>query len=123
MVPPVLVADAGYGQIADVRDGLEGRDIGYVVAIHSDVTVEPHDAVPTVPSWSGNSLKPQPHYRDKPSPVAALVAGCGRPAFTEVTWREGSRGPMRSRFLSLRVRPAGIKSRRLAKAAAADPST
>jgi SRSO17 transposase len=32
MVPPVLVADAGYRQNADFRDGLDGRGIGYVVA-------------------------------------------------------------------------------------------
>lgn len=50
--------------------------------------------------------------------MAALAAGQGRQAFTEVTWREGSRGPMRSHFLTLRVRPAGIRARRLAKAAA-----
>ncbi|EMF56992.1 IS4 family transposase [Streptomyces bottropensis ATCC 25435] len=86
LVPPVVV-DADYGQNADFRDGLERRGIGYVVAIRSDVTVHPHDAVPTAPPWSGNGRKPQPRYRDKPSPVAALVARQGRQAFTEVTWR------------------------------------
>ncbi|MGW5259240.1 IS701 family transposase, partial [Streptomyces sp. NPDC004012] len=90
----------------------------YVVAIRSDVTVHPHDAEPGTPPWSGNGRKPQPRYRDKPSPVAALAAGHGRQAFTEVTWREGSRGAMRSRFLALRVRPAGIRARRLARTAA-----
>ncbi len=62
--------------------------------------------------------RPQPRYRDKPSPVAALAVGHGWQAFSEVTWRAGSRGPMRSRFLALRVRPAGIRARRLAQAAA-----
>lgn len=102
-LPPVLVADAGYGQNADFRDGLGGRGIGYVVAVRSDVTVHPHDVRPTAPAWSGNGRRPQPRYRDKPSPVAVPAAGQGRQAFTEVTWREGSRGPMRSRFLALRV--------------------
>ncbi|WP_405622839.1 IS701 family transposase [Streptomyces sp. NBC_00076] len=120
LIPPVVVADAGYGQDAGFRDGLDRRSIGYVAAIRSDVTVHPHDAVPSAPPWSGNGRKPQPRYRDKPSPVAALVADQGRQAFTEVTWREGSRGPMRSDFLSLRVRPAGVKSRRLAQAVATD---
>jgi SRSO17 transposase len=118
LVPPVVVADAGYGQNADFRDGLSRRGIGYVVAIRSDVTVHPQDARPTAPVWSGNGRKSQPRYRDKPSSVAALTAGRGRQAFTEVTWREGSRGPMRSRFLVLRVRPAGVRARRLAQAAA-----
>jgi SRSO17 transposase len=118
LVPPVVVADAGYGQNADFRDGLSERGIGYVVAVRSDVTLHPHDAQPTAPAWSGNGRKPQPRYRHKPSPVAALAAGHGRQVFTEVRWREGSRGPMRSRFLALRVRPAGIRARRLARAAA-----
>ena len=118
LVPPVVVADAGYGQNADFREGLSERGIGYVVAIRSDVTVHPHDAQPTAPAWSGNGRRPQPRYRHKPSSVAALAAGQGRQAFTEVTWREGSRGPMRSRFVALRVRPAGIRARRLAQAAA-----
>lgn len=118
LVPPVVVADAGYGQNADFRDGLNGRGIGYVVAIRSDVTVHPHDLQPVTPAWSGNGCKPQPRYRDKPSSVAALATGRGRQAFTEVTWREGSRGPMTSRFLAVRVRPAGVRARRLAQAAA-----
>jgi SRSO17 transposase len=88
------------------------------VAIRSDVTVHRHDAQPTVPAWSGNGRRPQPRYRHKPSSVSVLAAGHGRQAFTEVTWREGSRGPMRSHFLALRVRPAGVRSRRLAQAAA-----
>ncbi|MEU5637980.1 IS701 family transposase [Streptomyces rishiriensis] len=118
LVPPVVVADAGYGQNADFRDGLTGRGIGYVVAVRSDVTVHCCDAEPVTPPWSGNGRKPQPRYRDKPCSVAELAAGQGRPAFTEVTWREGSRGPMHSRFLALRVRPAGVRARRLAQAAA-----
>ncbi|MEU6497904.1 IS701 family transposase [Streptomyces sp. NPDC046984] len=118
LVPPVVVADAGYGQNADFRAGLADRDIAYVVAIRSDVTAHPDHAVPAAPPWSGLGRRPQPRYRDKPSPVAALAASRGRQAFNEVAWREGSRGPMRSHFLALRVRPAGVRARRLAQAAA-----
>lgn len=101
LTPPVLVADAGYGQNADFRDGLDGRGIGYVVAVRSDVSVHPQDARPVTPPWSGTGRKPQPRYRDKPLPVAAPAASRGRQAFTEVTWRQGSRGPTRSHFLAL----------------------
>ncbi|MFI6360216.1 IS701 family transposase [Streptomyces sp. NPDC050743] len=118
LVPPVVVADAGYGQNADFRAGLADRDIAYVVAVRSDVTVHPHHVTPVAPPWSGNGRRPQPRYRDKPSSVADLATSRGRQAFTEVTWREGSRGPMRSHFLALRVRPAGVRARRLAQAAA-----
>ncbi|MGW9029391.1 transposase [Streptomyces sp. NPDC055722] len=53
-----------------------------------------------------------------PVPVRRLAAAAGRKAFTEVTWREGSRGAMASRFLSVKVRPAGVRSRRLTRTAA-----
>ncbi|MET8956005.1 transposase, partial [Streptomyces sp. NPDC004533] len=96
----------------------DSRGIGYVVAIRSDVTVHPHDAQPITPSWSGNGRRPQPRYRDKPSSVATLATDRGQQAFTEVTWREGSRGAMRSHFMAVRVRPAGVRVRRLARAAA-----
>lgn len=73
LVPPILVADAGYGQNADFRDAIDSRGIGYVVAVRSDVTVHPHDAVPTAPPWSGNGRLPQPRYRQTPLAVAALA--------------------------------------------------
>ncbi|MFJ3309623.1 IS701 family transposase [Streptomyces sp. NPDC086549] len=118
LVPPVVVSDAGYGQNADFRAGLAARGHAYVVGIRHDITVQPHEAVPAAPAWSGNGRRPVPRYRQPPVTAAELAAAPGREAFGEVTWREGSRGPMTSRFLTVRVRPAGVRSRRLAQAAA-----
>ncbi|MER6532202.1 IS701 family transposase, partial [Streptomyces sp. NPDC001508] len=118
LTPPVVVADAGYGQNADFRHAVAERGIPWVVGIRGDLTVHPHDAAPAVPPWSGNGRKPQPRYRQPPVAVAELATRAGPEAFDEVTWREGSRGPMTSRFLAVRVRPAGVRSRRLAQAAA-----
>ncbi|GAX58349.1 IS701 family transposase [Streptomyces olivochromogenes] len=118
LVPPVVVADAGYGQNADFRAALAERDIPYVVGIRGDITVQSHNAHPAAPAWSGTGRPPVPRYRQPPVTVADLAAAAGREAFTEVTWREGSRGAMTSRFLSVKVRPAGVRSRRLAQQAA-----
>ncbi|GAA1203624.1 IS701-like element ISBj9 family transposase [Streptomyces hebeiensis] len=118
LTPPLVVADAGYGQNADFRHALDQRGLRWIVGIRGNVTVQPHDAVPTAPAWSGNGRKPQPRYRTPPLPVAELSAGAGPEPFAEVTWRQGSRGPMTSRFLTVRVRPAGVRPRRLAQAAA-----
>ncbi|MBB4781498.1 SRSO17 transposase [Streptomyces rapamycinicus] len=118
LVPPVVVADAGYGQNADFRTGLAEREIRYVVGIRGDITVQPHEAVPDAPAWAGTGRRPVPRCRQPPVTVAELAAAAGRDAFSEVTWREGSRGPMTSRFLAMPVRPAGVRSRRLAQAAA-----
>ncbi len=41
----------------------------------------------------------------------------GQQAWVELVWRRGSRGLQRGRFLALRVRPAGVTPRRLARQA------
>jgi SRSO17 transposase len=117
MRPPLVVADAGYGQNAGFRAGLTGRGITYVVAVRGDTTAHPASAVPHTPPWSGNGRKPVPRYRHPPAAVAALAGSAGRAAFTEVTWRQGSRGALHSRFLAVRVRPAGVTVRRLVQGA------
>ena len=53
-------------------------------------------------------------YRQDPSSLRALVLAAGKRAATGVTWRQGSRGRMHSRFIALHVRPANIDLRRAA---------
>ncbi len=60
LVPPVVVADAGYGQNADFRADLAERGHTYVVGIRADITVQPHEAVPAAPAWSGR--RPKHHW-------------------------------------------------------------
>jgi SRSO17 transposase len=55
---------------------------------------------------------PRPRYRAKRSSLAEPVGAAGPSAAKTVAWREGSRGRLRSRFVALRVRPAGVKLRR-----------
>jgi len=45
-------------------------------------------------------------YRQDPSSLKQLALAAGKNAAVTVTWREGTRGKMTSRFLALRVRPA-----------------
>ncbi|QCX82353.1 hypothetical protein C9F11_43875 (plasmid) [Streptomyces sp. YIM 121038] len=101
MPPRVVLADAAF------RSELTERALGYVLSVRSDVTAHPFHAVPEAPARKGrNGCWPQPRYRRAPLSVAAHAAGLERDAFAEVTWRQGSRGPMRSCFAALRVRPA-----------------
>jgi SRSO17 transposase len=112
--PPLICADAGYGEITAFRSGLEQREIPYIVQVKATTSAYPAGAVPEAPAWSGRGRPTLARYRTKPSALRDLVLGAGADAAVEVRWRDGTRGPMRSRFVALRVRPANIELRRRA---------
>jgi SRSO17 transposase len=116
--PPVLVADAGYGEVGEFRQGLDDREIGYVVQVKADTSAYPEQARPTVAPYTGRGRRPRPRYRDKPHSLKQLALQAGPQAGIELSWRRGSKGLQRSRFLCLRVRPAGVTPRRQAAARA-----
>lgn len=51
--PPLLTADAGYGQVAEFRQGLNDRGIAYIVATTSSTTAQPGDAEPVEVAYAG----------------------------------------------------------------------
>lgn len=111
---PLVCADAGYGEITAFRTGLEEREIPYIVQVKAATSAYLETATPETPAWSGRGRPPVARYRAKPSSLRDLVVAAGSEQAVEVCWREGSRGPMRSRFVALRVRPANIELRRSA---------
>lgn len=110
--PPVLVGDAGYGEVGEFRQGLDDREIGYVVQVKADTSAYPEQVRPTTAPYTGRGRRPQPRYRDKPRSLKQLALAAGQQACVELIWRRGSKGLQRSRFLALRVRPAGVTPRR-----------
>ncbi|WP_412102021.1 IS701 family transposase [Kitasatospora purpeofusca] len=118
LAPQVIVADAGYGQSAAFRHALRSRDLDYIVAVRGNETAHRHDAQPVAPAYGGAGRRTLPRYRTDPIALHELAAAGGRRAFRQVTWRQGSRGAMRSRFRILQVRPAGKIPRTLAADAA-----
>lgn len=114
--PPMVVADAGYGESSPFRTGLSTRGIPYVVAVKATTSVHPGDAAFGTPRYSGRGRPPVPGYLQAPVQVQALVrllAEADPQALQVVSWRTGSRrrrgnpsGLMSSRFLATRVRPA-----------------
>jgi len=116
--PPVLVADAGYGEVGEFRQGLDDRQIGYVVQVKADTSAHPEQARPTVAPYTGRGRRSRPRYRGKPVSLKQLALAAGPSACMDLIWRRGSKGLQRSRFLVLQIRPAGITPRRQAAARA-----
>lgn len=116
LTPPVLLGDGAYGDVTDLRTGLSERGIGYVLDVKAATSAFPESVVPEAPQGSGRGRPPLARYRTDPSSLRRLAVAAAA-STVEVTWREGTRGPMRSRFLVLRVRPANIELRKSAHAA------
>ncbi|MFJ3980282.1 IS701 family transposase [Streptomyces sp. NPDC090021] len=116
---PLAVADAGYGDAAAFRHGLQARGLNYMVGISTTLSAQPSHAVPVVEPYSGTGRPPVAKYPDKPQSVKQMVIAAGRKAAKPVQWREGSRPGtgrsgfkrMYSRFVALRIRPAGREVR------------
>ncbi|MFD6857881.1 IS701 family transposase [Rhodococcus sp. NPDC060090] len=112
-VPPMVAADAGYGDATAFREGLTDRGIGYVVAVKGATTAYPGGVVPEAAAYTGRGRPPTPRYQDPHSTCKDLVLAAGTSALRDVTWRHGTKADpgnptaaMRSRFAALRVRPA-----------------
>ena len=111
-VPPApVVADAGYGDTTDFREALTAARLPYVVGVKGETTVwRPGQAPLPPPPRRGGRGRPAIRVRrtasHQPVNLTHLAAELPATAWQTVTWREGTRGAMRSRFARLRVRPA-----------------
>jgi SRSO17 transposase len=116
--PPLIVADCGYGDNAEFRHELAERRLAYAVQVSGDLNAYPAETVRTVTPRARTGRPPLPRYRDPVSTLAGLVTAAGVGAARRITWRQGSRQRggqpqmMSSRFVFLRVRPAGRVPRR-----------
>lgn len=105
-----VVADAGYGVITAFRDRLTQMGIPYVLGVTADTTVWPPGKEPLSPLRYGGFGRPPTNLRRTrrwhPLSISTLAQQLPASAWKTITWRQGSRGPMRSRFALVRVRPA-----------------
>src|SRR5262249_1535482 len=105
-----VVADAGYGVVTAFRDALTARGMPYLVGISSETTVWPPGQAPLPPRKYAGFGRPPTLVRrtrhHRPQNVQAVPQQLPATASRTVTWRQGTRGPMRSRFGAVRVRPA-----------------
>jgi len=110
---PVL-ADAAYGNDNGFRDGLEKLLLQYVVGVQSTTTVWPPGLAPLPPKTRRATGRPpkllQRNKKHQPLSVKKLALCLSATDLCQVSWREGTRGTMRSRFAALRVRVAHPRS-------------
>jgi SRSO17 transposase len=115
LAPPVVLADAAYGEVAQFRLGLEQRELAYVVQVPATSSAYLPDVAPELVPYTGRGRPPVARYRQPRSSLRQLVLAAGERAVSTVAWRQGADGQqLVSRFVALRVRPAGVRLRRAA---------
>lgn len=106
---PVL-ADAAYGNDSRFREGLSELGLRYAVGVHANITVwRPGETPRLKPRRKGRGRPPTRLHRDaqhQPVAVKDLALSLPDQAWKTVTWREGTRHKLKSRFAAVRVRPA-----------------
>jgi SRSO17 transposase len=101
-----VLADAEYGRAAEFRAGLAERHRTYAVGVMPVQQVYPADVTLAFPEPRATG-RPRKH----PVPSAASVGAAelleARPAaFRTISWRAGTKGPLKAEFAALRVRVA-----------------
>ncbi len=106
----VVLADEVYGSNREFREGVAELKLEYSLAVRSTTTVWAMDRQPLPPRpWKGKGKRATRMRRDQehqPITVKQLAQELPEQNWREVSWREGSKETLRSRFAALRVRPA-----------------
>ena len=106
----IVLGDAAYGDETAFRVGVTDLGLRYVLGVRSGTSVWVPGTGPLPPlPWSGRGRRPTKLRRDaenQPGTLKALALSLPAQNWRKVTWREGTRGELSSRFAAVRVRPA-----------------
>ncbi len=107
----VVLADAGYGNDTGFRQALTRMELSYVMGIQSSLTVWKPGEQPLPPlvrhTHTGRPRKLlRRSSQHRPVSVKELALGLPPEVWKKVTWRQGVKRKLQSRFTALRVRPA-----------------
>jgi len=98
-----VLADAGYGMSAPFRQGLSARGLTWAVGIPGRQKVYPADVVLTWPDAGRGRPRKNPLPDPLSRPAEAMLAEA---AWTELSWRTGTKGALKASFAAVRVRVA-----------------
>ena len=115
--PEVVVVDAGYGSTTDFRQGLVERHLRYVVEVEHTLVAWTKPQRRKAPAREAGQMgRPRAaKYLEAPQSLKAIALSLPASAWRNLTWREGTKGAMRSRFACLRVQPAHLWQHRRAE--------
>ena len=103
----VVLADSAYGGAYEFRRGLRDRGLDYVLQVEAGMTAWTEDPHPDVPPMKKSGTIPRKRlYAQElpPSPSLREIAkNLPKTHWKKVTWREGTQGPLCSRFARLIV--------------------
>ena len=98
----LVLTDSGYGDVYEFRQGLRIRELDYVVQVSGDLTAWTKDPHPSEPPMKRGGKIPRKRYYadDFPPPQSLCQIAKDLPSknWRKVTWREGTKGPLSSRF-------------------------
>jgi SRSO17 transposase len=96
----IVLADAAYGSCAAFRTGLSVRGLRWAVGVRTNVQLYRADVRLTYRrKGGGRRRQPKPLSAPQLLPVVARTL-----AWRRLTWRTGTKGPLRAQFAAMRVR-------------------
>src|SRR3954452_3427427 len=106
----VVLMDAGYGTNTRLREEIGALGLSYVAGIPPQTSFWPPGMSPRPPlQWTGRGRPPKLMRHDsehRPVNVKALALDLPAASWQVISWREGTAGPLTSRFARVRVRAA-----------------
>jgi SRSO17 transposase len=102
----IVLADAGYGDITDFREGLTARGLSYVVGVNGTPVVWPPESKPHLVRRKRG--RDGHRYSDAAHPPESITSIARKLKYRRVSWREGSKGWQSSRFAAVRIRTAKL---------------
>jgi SRSO17 transposase len=98
----LVLADSLYGDVFEFRQGLRSRGLHYVVPVSKDLTGWTEDPRPGKPPMKRGGKIPRKRFYadDFPAPrsLCQMAKDLASRSWKTITWREGTKGPLSSRF-------------------------
>jgi SRSO17 transposase len=98
----LVLADSAYGDIFKFREGLRSRKLDYVLQVSRSLTAWAEDPHPYELLMKRGGKNPKKRFYPTDFPptrnLAQIAGELPSKTWKKITWREGTKGPMTSRF-------------------------